>query len=283
MLKSGQQIEGKIIERTDKYVKIDFNGAPLTYFFDEISEINGEKAVSLTVDKKSISDDSSQLVGDIIYLKSGQKLLGKIWKESVDTVTIVTDAGLNMGIIPIPVSKRHIERLEKGAGREELIEDAAESLHFFQQGVEQQNLKNYAQALDSYKKVIELNPNFIAAYLNLGSVNRSLGKNNEAIAAYERALELDYPKVFSEKAYLALGNTYESLGQNDEARIHFKKAIEIDSNFATAYMGLGHVYMSEGKYAEAKENLEKALAIFSSEGNEGGVIMAKLLLGQLDN
>ncbi len=42
VLKTGQTIEGTIIEKTDKYVKIDFQGAPLTYYFDEIANISGE-------------------------------------------------------------------------------------------------------------------------------------------------------------------------------------------------------------------------------------------------
>lgn len=36
VLKSGKTIEGKIVEKTDKYIKIDFYGVPLTYFLDEI-------------------------------------------------------------------------------------------------------------------------------------------------------------------------------------------------------------------------------------------------------
>jgi len=40
-LKSGQTIEGKIIEETDEYIKIDFQGVPLTYSFDEVDNING--------------------------------------------------------------------------------------------------------------------------------------------------------------------------------------------------------------------------------------------------
>lgn len=38
-LKSGKTIEGKLIERTDKYIKIDFEGVPLTYYFDEIEKV----------------------------------------------------------------------------------------------------------------------------------------------------------------------------------------------------------------------------------------------------
>lgn len=41
-LKSGQKIEGKIIEKTDKYIKIDFQGVPLIYYFEDIDKIGEE-------------------------------------------------------------------------------------------------------------------------------------------------------------------------------------------------------------------------------------------------
>jgi len=41
ILKSGKTLEGKIIERTDKYIKIDFYGVTLTYYLDEIERIDG--------------------------------------------------------------------------------------------------------------------------------------------------------------------------------------------------------------------------------------------------
>jgi len=40
-LKSGKSVEGKLIEKTDKYIKIDFMGVPLTYFLDEVESIDG--------------------------------------------------------------------------------------------------------------------------------------------------------------------------------------------------------------------------------------------------
>jgi hypothetical protein len=45
VLKSGKAVEGKIIEKTDKYVKVDFLGVELTYFLDEIDKIEGELLV----------------------------------------------------------------------------------------------------------------------------------------------------------------------------------------------------------------------------------------------
>lgn len=41
-LKSGKTVEGKILERNDKYIKIDFYGVSLVYYLDEIKQIDNE-------------------------------------------------------------------------------------------------------------------------------------------------------------------------------------------------------------------------------------------------
>ena len=46
ILKSGQSLEGKIIKKTDKYIKIDFQGNTSTYNMDEVAKI--EEGKSLT-------------------------------------------------------------------------------------------------------------------------------------------------------------------------------------------------------------------------------------------
>jgi len=43
LLKSGKTVEGKLIERADSYITIDFEGVTLTYFLDEIESIDGQK------------------------------------------------------------------------------------------------------------------------------------------------------------------------------------------------------------------------------------------------
>jgi tetratricopeptide (TPR) repeat protein len=49
-LKSGKVAEGKIIEKTDKYVKVDFYGVELTYWIDDIERIEGESKLISSAD-----------------------------------------------------------------------------------------------------------------------------------------------------------------------------------------------------------------------------------------
>jgi len=39
LLKSGQKVAGKIVEKTDKYIKLDFFGVDLVYYNDEVASI----------------------------------------------------------------------------------------------------------------------------------------------------------------------------------------------------------------------------------------------------
>jgi hypothetical protein len=44
VLKSGQTLEAEIVERTDKYVKVDSDiGVAVTYYFDEVETVDGER------------------------------------------------------------------------------------------------------------------------------------------------------------------------------------------------------------------------------------------------
>jgi len=42
ILKSGQVVEGKIVEETDKYIKLEVVGVPVTFYKDEIKNIKGK-------------------------------------------------------------------------------------------------------------------------------------------------------------------------------------------------------------------------------------------------
>ncbi|MDP2905451.1 MAG: hypothetical protein Q8O22_04035 [Candidatus Omnitrophota bacterium] len=83
-LKSGKTVEGKAIERTDKYIKIDFYNVPMTYYFSEIQAIDGKEPEAVGVNAgakveapgnyKSIEIDDAFLgkVFDYIKKESGE-------------------------------------------------------------------------------------------------------------------------------------------------------------------------------------------------------------------
>lgn len=89
ILKSGQKIEGKIVEKTKEYVKIDFYGVVLTYFFNEIDSIDGEKIKLSIEQEKAVDKSASDNINDEFYINNDfkfrmKKLPGWEFKESKD-------------------------------------------------------------------------------------------------------------------------------------------------------------------------------------------------------
>ena len=77
VLKSGKTINGKILERTDKKITIDFQGVPTTYFIEEIDTIRTEaptptfKTLKITYKTmQKLLDDKGNTMGEI----SGEKV-----------------------------------------------------------------------------------------------------------------------------------------------------------------------------------------------------------------
>src|SRR3990172_1093918 len=81
------------------------------------------------------------------------------------------------------------------------------------------------------------------------------GKLDEAIAAFQKALELD-PKIASVHYNLALA--YERKEQPQEAIKHLEEAIQLRPEFGEAYLALGDLHMSLRKYETASEAYKKA-------------------------
>jgi tetratricopeptide (TPR) repeat protein len=83
-------------------------------------------------------------------------------------------------------------------------------------------------------------------------------RQNEAIAAYQRVLELDPHHA---AAHINLGTLYYNRQEHNFAERHYRRAIEIDSRYALAYFDLGNVLDETGRVAEAIQTYNTALQL----------------------
>jgi tetratricopeptide (TPR) repeat protein len=135
-------------------------------------------------------------------------------------------------------------------------------------------------AVAQYEKALEINPNYVAAHYNLGNALFRKGQLDEAIAQFQKALEIN-PK--DAEAHINLGNALLQKEQLDEAVGQFQKAVEINPNDAEARYDLGNALFQKGQLDEAVAQFQKALAIdpnsFATHYNLGVALFQK---GQLD-
>ncbi|MDQ6785687.1 MAG: tetratricopeptide repeat protein [Acidobacteriota bacterium] len=137
---------------------------------------------------------------------------------------------------------------------------------------------NYNLAEESYRKAIELNPNFALAYGNLGlSLVKDESRLKEAEESYRKAIELD--PNFAD-AYISLGN----LLLKDESRLKeaeesYRKAIELNPVYALAYSNLGILLFKDAtRLKEAEESYRKAIELnpnFADTYYNLGVLLAE--------
>jgi Flp pilus assembly protein TadD len=160
----------------------------------------------------------------------------------------------------------------------ELKPDYAEA--HYNLGVMLQNLGRFDEAEKSYKKAIELKPDFPEAYNNLGATLLKLSKIEEAEKSYKKAIELkpDYAE-----AHYNLGVMLQNLGRFDEAEKSYKKAIELKPDYAEAHYNLGNTLKKVGRFDEAEISFKKAIELkpdFPEAHNNLGATL--LELGKID-
>ncbi len=114
------------------------------------------------------------------------------------------------------------------------------------------------EAMAHYQKALEIKPDYAEAHNNLGVALAGRGRIDEAIAHYRKALEIkpDYAE-----AHNNLGVALAGRGRIDEAMAHYQKALEIKPDYAEAHNNLGIALAGRGRIDEAIAHYRKALEI----------------------
>ena len=128
----------------------------------------------------------------------------------------------------------------------------------------------FQKALSKASKLLREFPNSPELYNHIGIANKQLGKLDEAITAYKRAISI---KANFAQAYLNMGIALAEQGIISEARASFKKAIEYKSDYAQAMWNLSG---NAENIIEAKSWIEKCLSV------DPNYEVAKLTLCALD-
>ncbi|UCC95153.1 MAG: tetratricopeptide repeat protein [Candidatus Omnitrophota bacterium] len=113
-------------------------------------------------------------------------------------------------------------------------------------------LNQKEKAITSYRRAIELEPEYAESYNNLGLIYYHIGDSQTAVEFFKKAIDVNPNSV---SAYTNLGFVYSELGKRNEAMALYEKAIEVNPDYAQGYSGLGILHAMSG-------NLEKAITLF---------------------
>jgi tetratricopeptide (TPR) repeat protein len=119
---------------------------------------------------------------------------------------------------------------------------------------------DYEAAEATFKRALELNPNYVTAYHWYADLlAESLGRLDEALEMSKKAAELD-PR--SPIILQIVSNNYPGVSRFDESLAWSHKAIEIDPDFAIGYYWIGNHYWDvKGQLDEAVRWLRKSVSV----------------------
>jgi len=133
-----------------------------------------------------------------------------------------------------------------------------QALQHYNLGVKLHKLGKLDEAEVSYKKAIELKPNYFQAHNNLGSTLQKIGKLDESEASYKKAIKFKPDFV---QAHNNLGLTLQKIGKLDEAEASFKQAMKFRPDIPEIYNNLGNLLKDIGRFEDAKANYKKAIEL----------------------
>lgn len=114
------------------------------------------------------------------------------------------------------------------------------------------------EAVQCYRRAINLNPKFFEAYFNLGVLFQSMDESADAIQCYRRALELSANFAAAQNN---LGMLLAASGDIEEGIACLQKAVELDQNFAVAFNNLAQAFYLQGDLKAAERYCREALRI----------------------
>jgi|TARA_B100001964_G_C14217196_1_gene593362 tetratricopeptide (TPR) repeat protein len=131
-------------------------------------------------------------------------------------------------------------------------------------GIAQAELENWEEAEAAFQRVIELKPDYAAAYTGLSNVYNMLRRFDEAAEASAEAARLSGTGVGATTDPIAVYNQgiiFWNAQRFDEAKAQFEQTISLNPSHAEAHYFLAMANLNQGNMAEAATALEQYIEL----------------------
>lgn len=157
------------------------------------------------------------------------------------------------------------------------IDDSVFDYHY-NLGLAYIRIEKYDLAIESFKKGLAINSKDADIYLNLGLAFYNTGEFGKAVAAYKKAISNNSNDPDS---YSNAGIAYCALKNYKEAIFYFKQAVKMEPKNSTYNFNLAYVHFEAGNYDFAEEYLIKVLTL-DRQNEEAYFLLGKVCLKQYD-
>ena len=114
------------------------------------------------------------------------------------------------------------------------------------------------EATAAYEKAVLADPQYAAAHVNLGNMRLRQGNIDEALASYRTAVDLAPANA---EAHANLGTALAATGRAREGIAHLQKALELRPSFVEARFTLAEAFVTAGEIRDAVGQFEQVLTL----------------------
>ncbi len=143
---------------------------------------------------------------------------------------------------------------------------------FYNQGLKKSQNKQYQKAIAEYTKAINIDSQFIDAYLKRCEMYYKLGNHQGILDDCYQIIKIN---PFIAKAFYYQGRARYSLGYVQGAIDSYSEAIRQEPHYAQAYYYRGIAYRDTKETLSAIEDLQIAGDLFIAEGNQNAYLLVK--------
>ena len=185
------------------------------------------------------------------HLNKAVSLADKV-SEGEKLQILATQAGANGDVVK---QKEYLEKLVAAFPHDERSHFALAGYHFGQQEM--------GEAVEHYKKATELAPSYSTAFNLLGYAYRQQGDYANAEQAFKKYIELipNDPNPYDSYAELLL-----KMGRYDDSIAQYHKALQIDSHWIPGRFGIAANLMYQNKWPEAEAELQRMADASRNDG-----------------
>jgi tetratricopeptide (TPR) repeat protein len=125
--------------------------------------------------------------------------------------------------------------------------------------------QDYESAIKHFLKATTINPSFSQPYNQLGYAYRFIDKLPEAETAFKKYIELipNDPNPHDSYAELLM-----KMGRFDESIKAYEKALSLDPNFVASYIGIGNDHLFAGRPDQARAAFARITAVARNTGEK---------------
>lgn len=192
--------------------------------------------------RAKLGDEANPLVELKLY-SEGKQVRVQLGSQTMEPVTgqLLLDfgAGELRRLVSFPAGQgSRTPQRAAGPAADRLFEEA---LRLEQAGSRQ-------EAIEAYERVLEVDPHYAGALLNLGTLYFHARDLARARDYYQRAVDADPGYAL---ARFNLANVFDELGQRMEALVHYQAALRLQPDYADAHYNIALLYQATGQWLRA--------------------------------